>query len=72
MMWAARPLKRLAGEGDKRTVRRFALWPTRVDEEEDPPVMVWLEWYYVYQEAFVGVYGGLGWHTLARYSGMPV
>jgi hypothetical protein len=71
-MWAAKPQKRTPELWDKRTVRRFALWPTRVDEEDDPPVVVWLEWYYVYQEASSGGYGGISWRTLARYSGMPV
>lgn len=74
MMWLAwdyhqsKPLK----EGDKRTRRRFALFPTLVDVEEDPPMYVWFEHYYEYQELSYWGYGETKWHTLARYSAVPV
>lgn len=61
-------------EGSKRTVRRFAWWPTLVDLDEEQPVRVWLEHYYAYQEATIGGYSGLQWHTIAKYScwGLPL
>jgi hypothetical protein len=71
MMWAAKKPAPPPRFGDKRTVRRFALFPRLVDLDDDPPVRVWLEWYYVYQELTHSGYG-YGWQTLARYSGMPV
>jgi hypothetical protein len=54
----------------KRTVRRFALWPTRLDGEEAEE-MVWLETYAAYQEWYNDGYAG-GWKTVARYSEAPV
>lgn len=58
-MWAARVRERVPEirQGDKRTIRRFALWPTLVDTEEDPPVWVWWEWYFLYQEFHWAVVG---------------
>lgn len=71
MMWAAKRPAAPPIYGDKRTVRRFALVPRKVDLDDDPPVWVWLEWYFVYQELVESGYG-YGWQTVARYSAVPV
>lgn len=71
MMWAAKKPALPSRLGDKRTLSKFALIPRRVDLDDDPPVWVWLERYFVYQELVDSGYG-YGWRTLARYSAVPV
>ena len=70
MMWPARPLTPPPNYCDKRTRRRFALIPRRVDDDDPQPMWVWLGWYCEQQE--YAHYGyGYSWRTIARYSERP-
>jgi hypothetical protein len=70
MRWPAKPETPEPEFTGKRTARRFAVFPTKVDLDEDPPCIVWLEWYWCYQEWDTSAYDPC-WRTLARYSAQP-
>jgi hypothetical protein len=54
--------------GETRRVRRFAWFPTLVDEDTDPPLRVWLEWYWEHQQLTLSGFDGTEWRVLGRYS----
>jgi hypothetical protein len=59
--------------GQKRTIRRFALFPTVVEDESGREITVWLEHYYSVQEVTDGgYYGSPKWTTIVRYASDPV
>lgn len=71
MRWTAKPLEPPKKLGQKRTVKRFAFFPTRVDDDEDRPLLVWLEPFYKLQELkqVDDGYGWTwGWVTLSKHS----
>ena len=67
MRWKAKPVPPDRREGDKRTVRRFALFPRRVEDDMDEDVVVWLEWYWCQQEWQWDIYSAR-WQTVGRYA----
>lgn len=81
MRWAVQRQEpeRAAKVGDKRTVMRFAWWPTLVDLDDEVPCKVWWEEYYAMQTyQCIEVGGDYGswykyrWVTTAKFSSDPL
>lgn len=66
MRWKPKPTKPV--QQPTRSINRFAIIPTECEDDRGQPIVVWLEWYEVYQEHGYDGYGFPSWRTLARFA----